>query len=79
MIATTHAASILPLLLALVAVCLIFGSVAVVFALSWDKIPWWRSTPKPSRQYKDDKEVVKMWKLHRKYPEAFPEGKVEEE
>jgi hypothetical protein len=78
MIATTHAASILPLLLLLISVVILFGSGAIVFALGWDKEPWWRKVPKPSRQVKDAKDQIKMWKLQQKYPEAFSEGTVGE-
>ena len=78
MIAATHAASLIPLVMILVAVVIIFGSVAVCIALVWDREPWFRKTPKPSRIYRNAREQVKTWKIKQKYPEAFPDGKVED-
>lgn len=78
MIAVTHASSIVPILLILVAVVIIFGSIAVVFALGWEKTPWWRSTPKPKRIYKNAKDQIKFWKLEQKYPDAFKKASIDQ-
>jgi hypothetical protein len=57
--------------LMLIAVIIIGVAITVGIALVWDKEPWWRSLPKPSKEYKNAKDQVKIWKIQRKYPEAF--------
>jgi hypothetical protein len=59
--------------MAFLAVIIIGLSFAIGIAIVWDKEPWWRQTPKPSRQYKNAKDQVKIWKIQRKYPDAFKE------
>jgi len=69
-VAVTHAFPIIPFIIIL-GVAVLFIAFAVVVMIVWDREPWWRKTPKPKRQYKDDKEQVKDWKLKMKYPKAF--------
>jgi hypothetical protein len=58
---------------------IVFGAIAIAIALVWDRTPWWRTTPKPSRIYKNARSQVKTWRIMKKYPEAFPQNKVNEE
>jgi hypothetical protein len=59
--------------LIMIAVIVIGVAITVGIALVWDKEPWWRSLPKPSKEYKNAKEQVKIWKIQQKHPEAFKE------
>lgn len=59
--------------LIMIAVIIIGVAITVAIALIWDKEPWWRSYPKPSREYKNAKDQVKIWKVQKKYPDAFKE------
>lgn len=58
-------------MLVLIAVIVIGVTITVAIALVWDKEPWWRNYPKPSKEYKNAKEQVKIWKIQQKHPEAF--------
>jgi hypothetical protein len=55
----------------MIAVIIIGVAITVGIALVWDKEPWWRSLPKPSKEYKNAKEQVKIYKLMQKHPSAF--------
>ena len=67
-----QASQLVPMM-ALIAVIIIGVAITVGIALVWDKEPWWRAMPKPSREYKNAKDQVKIWKLQQKHPEAFKE------
>jgi hypothetical protein len=43
------------------------GAVAVV----WDRMPWWRRSPKPKRALRDARERVKIWRVMSRHPETF--------
>ena len=77
MIATVARAGgqLLPILVTL-AVIVLVGAPCALAALVWDREPWWRKAPKPSRLYRDDKERVKDYQLRQSHPGAFPEGAV---
>jgi hypothetical protein len=64
------ASQLLPELM-LIAVIVIGVAITVGIALVWDKEPWWRNYPKPSRELRNAKEQVKIWKIQQKHPEAF--------
>ena len=51
---------------AIVALAFVIG-----IALIWDKEPWWRKSPKPSRELKNVKELVKIHKVRTQHPDAF--------
>lgn len=59
------------ILMVCIAITLISIAFAISLALVWDKEPWWRNSPKPSRQYRNAKEQVKIYRIMRKHPEAF--------
>jgi hypothetical protein len=69
---------IMPFMICL-AVIIIGVAFAIGIALVWDKEPWFRKIPKPSRVYKNAKDQVKIWKLQQKYPKAFPNGEIMKE
>jgi hypothetical protein len=62
--------SVVPIVVA-IAVIVVFAAAFGTIAVTWDKIPWWRQHPKPSRAFRDDKDRVKDWKLRKRYPDAF--------
>lgn len=47
------------------------GGPCAVFALVFDRQPWWRKYPTLRRQIDNDRDAVKIYKLRKRYPEVF--------
>jgi hypothetical protein len=58
-------------ILVCVTVTVVFGTIGICAVLVWDKPPWWRTTPTRRRQLDDDRDLVRIWRVRKRHPEAF--------
>lgn len=60
--------------LLIIALCVGWVAFCAVVWLTWERIPWWRAKPTPRRQYDDDKDHLKQWRIRRRHKRAFADS-----
>lgn len=59
-----------PLIYALAAIAI---AICLTVAIVWEKAPWWRAHPTERRQIDNDKDLIKLHRLHKRHPDVFKE------
>ena len=52
-------------------ISLVCITVMLVVGYTWNKPPWWRTTPTPRRQVDDARDAITLMRLRKRHPEAF--------